>query len=480
MTQPALDVPEAISSSTVCPYLDTIQRSLLDFDLEATCSVTLETGPHIYACLVCGKCFRGRGSQTPAYIHAVQESHYVFCHLEKARFFCLPDGYEVLDSSLQDIREALRPTFTEQQILQLDSQRNPARDLLGRPYLPGFCGLNNPNCTDGINVLVQALAHVPPLRNYFLRQKELDVPEIGIPSAALQLTRCFGALVRQLWSPSRLKSHVDPHKLINAVSAAASSKYRIGQEQIELGEFLPWFLHQLHLGTGGSVVSRPKKKAKTNAASKKKKSIIEQIFQGKVRVTTRQAKRKSDELLPPTKDNDVEDDRGGSDEEDDISPVDGSKDAANEPEFCVEESETETQFLQLTLDLTEKPLFRDEDGGLVIPQEPLVNVLQKLDGVTFTDVVHRGKVQRRKYQLLELPDYLILHLARFKMNQYSRVKNPTIVAFPVKHLDLRSYVKSAYPSEEEIQSMNVSGLRRTHLTRFHFGERLNSFNFVLE
>jgi U4/U6.U5 tri-snRNP-associated protein 2 len=459
MTHSAFAAGATTSSTKVCPYLDTIQRSLLDFDLEATCSVTLESGPHVYACLVCGKFFRGRSSQTPAYIHAVQVSHYLFCHLEKSRFYCLPDGYEVCDPSLQDIREALHPTYTELQIAQLDGNNVPARDLLGRPYVPGFCGLNNPNCTDGLNVIVQALAHVPPLRNYFLRQQELAVPETGVPSAAVQVTRCFGALVRQLWSPSRFKSHVDPHKLINAVAAAASSKYRIGQEQMELGEFLPWFLHQLHLGTGGSGVNRPKKKARAVATSlSKKKSIIEQTFQGKVCVTTRQAKRNSDRSPHQTKNNELEDDRLGSDDDQDTPPVDNPNTAANEPDFCVEELVTETQFLQLTLDLTEKPLFRDEDGGLVIPQEPLVTVLQKLDGVTFTDVVHRGRVQRRKYQLLELPDFLILHLARFKINQYSRVKNPTIVAFPVKNLDLRSYVKPSLPSEEEIRRMNVRSM----------------------
>jgi hypothetical protein len=36
----------------------------------------------------------------------------------------------------------------------------------------------------------------------------------------------------------------------------------------------------------------------------------------------------------------------------------------------IDETAMETNFLQLTLDIPEKPLFRDEDGGLVIPQEP--------------------------------------------------------------------------------------------------------------
>jgi U4/U6.U5 tri-snRNP-associated protein 2 len=76
----------------------------------------------------------------------------------------------------------------------------------------------------------------------------------------------------------------------------------------------------------------------------------------------------------------------------------------------IEETTTDSHFLQLTLEIPEKPLFRDQDGGLVIPQEPLVTV-----GVTFSDVISRntGTAQRRKYALQKLHDYLILHLARF-------------------------------------------------------------------
>ena len=99
----------------------------------------------------------------------------------------------------------------------------------------------------------------------------------------------------------------------------------------------------------------------------------------------------------------------------------------------------------------------------MIPQEPLVTVLQKFDGMTFSDAIHRGTVQRRKYNLQVLPPYLILNLARFTLNQYSRVKNPTIVAFPVTNLDLSRYVEpvrnhTPLPTEEEIRNMTVSGM----------------------
>jgi hypothetical protein len=44
-----------------CPYLDTINRVVLDFDFEKLCSVSMSTH-NIYACLVCGKYFQGAGA----------------------------------------------------------------------------------------------------------------------------------------------------------------------------------------------------------------------------------------------------------------------------------------------------------------------------------------------------------------------------------------------------------------------------------
>ena len=440
-----------------CPYMDTIQRSVLDFDLEPACSVSLVTSPHIYACLVCGKYFRGRGLHTPAYTHSVEESHFVFLHLTKATFHCL-----------HDIRDALHPAYDIRHLARLDSNTELSRDLFGRLYLPGFVGLNNLHKTDGINAVVQALVHVRPLRDYFLRQS------IGSSSDAMQhqqhqhraaysVTFQFGTLVRQLWSDRRFKSHVDPHMFVNAVSAASHKKFGGAGKQVDAGEFLAWFLRQLHLGTGGGIQTAAmakKKKKKQHSSSQQPTSIVEKIFQGRVRVTTRQAKRKSS-IKSNLGDVD-EDDRGGSDDdEDDVETKDSS--APNtKSQIKIEETTIDTQFLQLTLDISEKPLFRDEDGGLVIPQEPLVTVLKKFDGVTFADVLTRnGVVQRRRYALQRLPDYLILHLARFKNNQYSREKNPTIVAFPVKNLDLTDYVqppkggRPVPPTAEEVQKMSV-------------------------
>eukprot|EP01031_Cornospumella_fuschlensis_P041501 gene41501-50644_t len=120
-----------------CPYLDTVNRQLLDFDCEKLCSVTL-TNRNVYVCLVCGKFFEGRGKNTPAYTHSLQAGHYVYMHMESARSYCLPDNYEIFDSSLRDIQRCLNPRFTLADLRKLEHNVDLVRDVHGMSYLPGF------------------------------------------------------------------------------------------------------------------------------------------------------------------------------------------------------------------------------------------------------------------------------------------------------------------------------------------------------
>ncbi|KAI2524149.1 USP39 isoform 7, partial [Pan troglodytes] len=69
----------------------------------------------------------GRGLKSHAYIHSVQFSHHVFLNLHTLKFYCLPDNYEIIDSSLEDITYVLKPTFTKQQIANLDKQAKLSR-----------------------------------------------------------------------------------------------------------------------------------------------------------------------------------------------------------------------------------------------------------------------------------------------------------------------------------------------------------------
>ncbi len=465
----------------ICPYLDTINRPSLDFDFEPTCSQTLTSGPNIYACLVCGTFFRGRGKQTPAYIHSVNEGHAVFMHLTNGTFHCLPDNYEVVDPSLDDIRNAFKPMYTENEIKSMDQETTLGRDLFGRRYLPGFVGLNNLNKTDCINATLQALAHVKPLRDFFLRcgrgepfemvlniastksksSKKRKLNESGDnsiaktkikvtkhtvdPNSFSHLAKCFGEMIRKMWSNKRFKSTVDPHMLVQAISVASNKRFTIGK-QIEAGEFMAWFLHQLHLGVGGN--------------RKAGSSIIHSTFQGLVEITTRQRKSLDEEF----KDSE-EDDRLGSDDEYTLKEKEEEKKRRKEEiAKSIEEITSESNFLQLTLDIPEKPLFKDDNGGLVIPQEPLVNILKKFDGVSFSDVIGGNSggttFQRKRYHLRKLPNYLIMCLSRFQRNSFNSEKNPTIVPFPVKNLDLSRYVfsndKPKPPTEGEVRTMSVS------------------------
>ncbi len=45
----------------------------------------------------------GRGFKSHAYTHSVQDGHHVFLNLETHKFYCLPDNYEIIDQSLEDI-----------------------------------------------------------------------------------------------------------------------------------------------------------------------------------------------------------------------------------------------------------------------------------------------------------------------------------------------------------------------------------------
>lgn len=103
-------------------------------------------------------------------------------------------------------------------------------------------------------------------------------------------------------------------------------------------------------------------------------------------------------------------------------------------------------FTFLSVDLPPCPLFRDSHGGLVIPQLPLFEALRrKFDGHSFTDHVSKEAHVRKRYRITRLPRYLVLQLVRFTKNNFCLEKNPTIVTFPVKNLEMKDYLFPASP-----------------------------------
>ncbi|KAF9597821.1 hypothetical protein IFM89_021906 [Coptis chinensis] len=298
-----------------CPYLDTVNRQVLDFDFEKFCSVSL-SNLNVYACLVCGKYFQGRGRKSHAYTHSLEAGHHVYINLETEKVYCLPDGYEISDPSLDDIRHVLYPRFSEEQVVQLDKNKQWSRALDGSDYLPGMVGLNNIKETDFVNVTIQSLMRVTPLRNFFL------IPE-NYQNCKSPLVHRFGELTRKIWHARNFK----------------------GQGELEV------------------------------------------------------VKESSNAVV----------------------------------ETC------RMPFLMLGLDLPPPPLFKDVMEKNIIPQVPLFNILKKFDGESVTEVV-RPSIARMRYRVTRLPQYLILHMRRFTKNNFFVEKNPTLVNFPVKNLELKDYI----------------------------------------
>ena len=63
---------------------------------------------------------------------------------------------------------------------------------------------------------------------------------------------------------------------------------------------------------------------------------------------------------------------------------------------------------------------------------PLFELLNKFDGLTEREYKTYKDTFVKTFQLLELPQYLILHIKRFTKNSFFVEKNPFIVNFPVK------------------------------------------------
>ena len=140
----------------------------------------------------------------------------------------------------------LAPSFTPQSIASLSSPahlQKPSYDLANKPYLPGYIGLNNIKRHDHMNVIIQALTHIPPLRDFLLLS--------DFKGKESELLKRFAGLAKKLWNPRLFKSQVSPHEFLQEVGRASGGKFRL-QEQGDPAEFLGWLLNRLHKDLGGT------------------------------------------------------------------------------------------------------------------------------------------------------------------------------------------------------------------------------------
>jgi len=105
-----------------------------------------------------------------------------------------------------------------------------------------------------------------------------------------------------------------------------------------------------------------------------------------------------------------------------------------------------TPYLFLVLNLPPPPLFKDELDRNIIPQVPLATLLNQFDGQSVQ--VDTRKAVQRSYRIKKLPPYLILIMQRFSKNNWTLEKNPTIINFPIKNVDLSECTPRASPRQK--------------------------------
>lgn len=365
-------------------YMETVNRSQLDFDQEKVCSVTLKD-MNVYSCLVCGKYYAGRSKSTPAFFHSLEDEHHVFLNLSTRKVYILSDAYENTNRALNDVRYAVSPTFTKQQVADLDRNTTISYDVARQPYRAGFVGMNTITSYSHAGVILHALSHVRPLRDHLLLQDLSNKSEI---------VQSFGLLVRKLWSDRLLKSHISPHEFLRKATTTSSPASSVNPLQ----SFSTYLLNYLHKHLRSS----------TPASSD---SIISHCFQGHLTIESQS-----------------------------IIAVQESSSSAKETRTRFEAStkidKKSSPFMFLALDLPPTPLFQDDVSGSVVPQTTIVELMGKYDGSRVQELPG----SRRRFVVRALPRYLTLHMNRERKSDFSTERNKTVVNFPLTGLDLTPYV----------------------------------------
>ncbi|TKY90930.1 hypothetical protein EX895_000928 [Sporisorium graminicola] len=423
-------------------YLDTINRAVLDFDFEKLCSISL-SNINVYACLVCGRYFQGRGRNSYAYLHSIDDSHHVFMNLSTAQTYILPDNYAVPEenqAALRDIKYLLNPTFTPSTIRAIDA--GPAYDLAGEQYYPGFVGLNNVGSNDYVNAVVQALVHVPAIRDYFLLQREREGE-----GERSELVKRFGALVRKMWNPKAFKAQVSPHEFLQQVVVVSANRFRI-THQSDPVEFLGWLLNRLHadLATGGKGGKR--KRGGVGAGGE---SVISKCFQGVVQVESQPLASRSEESDPSASAAAV-----AAQAESMLKAQNGQTDEQGRLRFdpSLGVDKRDSPFFLLAMDLPPPPpVMGGEEGDTLVPQVTIGQLLAKYDGQS----LHASNAKLTRYALRRLPPFLIVHFRRFTKNSLGQEeRNPTLVNFPIKGLDVTRHAPLLESAQKPPQDANLS------------------------
>ncbi|AQZ15143.1 SAD1 (YFR005C) [Zygosaccharomyces parabailii] len=351
-------------------FLETIHEKKLDFDSEKRCCVTLSR-INCYCCLVCGKYFQGRQENTPAFLHSVNDNHHVFINFNSLRVYLLPDDVEVEDGGriqiISRIRNSIRPHFNKEEIAGFPEL---CLDLNNQEYTNGFVGFNNNTSgNDAFNVVLLLLSHVMPVRNFLLLDNTDHDDE---------LIKRLAVIIRKLWSTKLFKPYVSSEELLAYISVAEKN---ILDQVHDPRQLLLWLVNTL-----------------ANRSPRLKK-ILSSSCQGTVKITSTPV----------------------------ASVFDKKGDFVEFRSKIEEQKEVIHSYCCLTLDLPPYPLFKDNRNANDLPQIAIEYLLSKFNGTQEQEVAQG----LRKYRLIKVPQYLILHFNRFDKNASQPVKsrNQTLVEF---------------------------------------------------
>ena len=233
-----------IKRKTISNYLQTIDRTVLDFDKEKICCKTLST-TQIYCCLVCGKYFQGKSKGTPAYNHSLEENHHIFMSLTGKNIYELPKDVIVTDPSHQDIINCYDPFYSQNEIETLDESQMKnveLKDYFKKEYTRGFIGLNRIGKTDFVNVIIQCIGHCSVVRNMLLKKTYIE--EIENELKYPEFVKKMSLIVRKQWNKQLLKALITPFELTSELQRIKKS-FSI-DKQGDVIEYFMFFLHALN------------------------------------------------------------------------------------------------------------------------------------------------------------------------------------------------------------------------------------------
>lgn len=183
-----------------------VQRSHLNFDFDKICTVTL-SHINIYCCLTCGKYLQGRDRNSPAFLHSVNTYHQLYLSFHNLQLYSLPENKIVkaqyFNETLDSIRFAAFPVFKSSELLEYPKR---CLDIAGNSYFNGFVPLTDSLGRDFCNVILMAIGHVIPLRDWLVTKCDRD--------ANNEFVKFLSLVTRKQWNPSLFRVSVLTDELL--------------------------------------------------------------------------------------------------------------------------------------------------------------------------------------------------------------------------------------------------------------------------